>query len=152
MFGLFFNLVFIVFFISVFLTLIEEAKKQKIKKENKEDEEQLVSNNNIFSKQEQAKMMKDLKMEHWDGPYSEDDFEVKKTTRTKNFVDEESVTNSHYDRSFPEDSFETSDSLERKRFESSPVKEEKKNIRLNKRETLLFAMIDEPRCRKGKTR
>lgn len=118
MFGLFFNAVFLFFFISVLFTLIDVAKKQNQKMESEEDEEHLVGNNNIYSKQEQAKMVKGLKMEHWDGPYPEDDFEVKKP-------------------------------IEYKKYE---VAKEKKKVSLSKRDVILFALLDEPRCRKDRIR
>lgn len=118
--SLMFKLVFIFFFSSVLFTLIDVAKKQNQKMESEEDEEHLVGNNNIYSKQEQAKMVKDLKMEHWDGPYPEDDFEVKKPIEYKKY--------------------------------DVPKEKEKKKIDLSKREALLFAMVDEPRCRKDRIR
>lgn len=57
----------------------------------------------------------------------------------------------HLDGPFPEDEFETSDSIEYKEFDLSPVKKKKK-ISLTRREALLFAIVDEPKCKKGRTR
>lgn len=57
----------------------------------------------------------------------------------------------HLDGPFPEDEFETSDSIEYKKIDLSPVKKKKK-ISLTRREALLFAIVDEPKCKKGRTR
>lgn len=57
----------------------------------------------------------------------------------------------HLDGPFPEDEFETSDSIEYKEIDLSPVKKKKK-ISLTRREALLFAIVDEPKCKKGGTR
>lgn len=55
----------------------------------------------------------------------------------------------HLDGPFPEDEFETSDSIEYKEFDLSSVNKKKKKISLTRREALLFAIVDEPKCKKG---
>ena len=57
----------------------------------------------------------------------------------------------HLDGPFLEDEFETSDSIEYKKIDLSPVKKKKK-ISLTRKEALLFAIVDEPKCKKGGTR
>lgn len=113
--------VVIYFLLTVFfIVAIALIVNEAIQKQKKEETFEDIKGDNIYTPKEQFDFKNNLELDHLDGP-------------------------------FPEDEFETSDSIEYKEFDLSPVKKKKeKKISLTRREALLFAIVDEPKCKKGR--